>query len=74
MLPWRVEEAGLMGGLSEGFVRPRPSYAPPYGVVPFVEAGWEFSDAWFTVGKGAGARSSMGESGGGGMPVPSVRE
>lgn len=75
MLPCLVDEAGLIGGLSLVFVRPRPSYPPFVAVVdwPFVATEGEFSDA-FAVAEDAGTCSSMGESGGGGMLVPSVRE
>jgi len=77
MLPCLVDEAGLIGGSSMVFVRPRcPSCALPLLLfvavadwLPFVAA---FSDASFAAD--AGTCSSIGESGGGGMLVPSVRE
>lgn len=85
MLPCLVDDddAGLMGGwfssLSVVFVRPRPSYAVPLPLLfvavadwPFVVPPFEFSDAPFAAD--AGTYFSIGESGGGGMPVPSVRE
>lgn len=72
MLLGLVVEAGLRGGLS--YVRPRLSYSPFAFVVSFscplvaivggVCAG---------IGFDTGASSLTGESGGGGMFVPSVR-
>lgn len=65
-----------MGGLSATLVRPRPSYVPfafVAGAEPLAAEGAEFSEI-STLAAGGGAFSSMGESGGGGMSVPSVRE
>jgi len=73
MLLGLVVEAGLRGGLSYVLVRPRPSYSPFAFVAclisPLVAIGAVFAGT----GLGAGGASSIGESGGGGMLVPSVR-
>jgi hypothetical protein len=61
-----------MGGLSATLVRPRPSYVPFAFAAGAEPLAVEFSEV-STFGAG-GAFSSMGESGGGGMSVPSVRE
>jgi len=70
MLPGLVE-AGLRGGTSALFVRPLSCWASevlPLDVLKGV--------VWMGAGlKGGGeASSSIGESGGGGISVPSVRE
>lgn len=67
-------EEGLKGGLSYVLVRPRPSYSSLALVArlisPLVAIG---GAACAGAVLGAGGASSTGESGGGGMLVPSVR-
>lgn len=84
-----VVDAGLSGATSVLLVRPRPvpscttfpfafPFATVFGVTarPFAETVVvdNGSVAGFSFAAGGGGFSSMGESGGGGISVPSVRE
>lgn len=79
MLPGRFWETGLRGGASVPLVRPRSfdtPFAPGAGggsIDPF-DAGTLVLVVNWGFAKVGGGFSSMGESGGGGMLVPSVRE